>query len=133
MPAYVYKAKMLTGNVTRGFIDAPDEKSARDQVRKQKLTLLEIQEKGTSILDTLAKINPLKPSVNAKELVLFSRQLSTLVSAGVPLVQGLTILEEQVESKLFKSIVKVVREDIEAGLSISDALRKHPQAFEELY
>src|SRR5258706_8865453 len=133
MTAFAYKAKMLTGSVTEGTIDAPDQKTAIDQLRKQKLTLLEINVATKSIMDVLAAINPLKPSFKPKELVLFSRQLSTLVSAGVPLVQGLTILEEQVETKVFKAVVHAVREDIEAGLSITDALRKHPDVFEELY
>ncbi len=133
MPAFAYRAKMLTGSKTEGVIDAADQRSAIDQLRKQKLTVLEINVAGKSLADTFAAINPFKPTVKPKELVLFSRQLSTLVSAGIPLVQGLTILEEQVETKVFKNIVHHVREDIEAGLSITDALRKHTAAFDDLY
>lgn len=133
MPAFAYKAKMLTGAVTEGLIEAADQKAAVEQLRGQKLMPLEVIESSPPIMDRLAKFLPFKPSVGAKELVLFSRQLSTLVSAGVPLVQGLTILEDQVETKLFKGIVHAIREDIEAGQSITDALRKHPNAFEELY
>lgn len=124
---------MLTGSVTEGKIEAIDEKTAIDQLRKQKLYPLQVTPASPSFSDLIAKVNFLKPSVQPKELVLFSRQLSTLVSAGVPLVQGLTILEDQVESKVFKTIVHAIREDIESGLSITDALRKHPQPFEELY
>ncbi len=133
MPAFAYKAKMLTGGLTEGTIEAADQKAAVDQLRGQKLVPLEIVESAPPFFEKLAVFLPFKPSVKAKELVLFSRQLSTLVSAGVPLVQGLTILEEQVESKLFKSIVHAIKDDIEAGQSITDALRKHPNAFEELY
>jgi len=133
MPAFAYKAKMLTGGMTEGLIEAADQKAAVDQLRGQKLMPLEVLESSPPIMERIAKFLPFKPTVKAKELVLFSRQLSTLVSAGVPLVQGLTILEEQVETKLFKGIVHDIREDIEAGQSITDALRKHPSAFEELY
>ncbi len=133
MPEFAYKAKMLTGGLTEGLIEATDLKAAIDQLRGQKLMPLEILESAPPLLDRIAKFLPFKPNVKPKELVLFSRQLSTLVSAGVPLVQGLTILEDQVESKLFKGIVHAIREDIEAGQSITDALRKHPNAFEELY
>jgi type IV pilus assembly protein PilC len=133
MPAFVYKARMLTGGLTEGTLEANDQRAAVDQLRGQKLVPLEISEAPPSILSRLAALSPFKPKVGPKELVLFSRQLSTLVSAGVPLVQGLTILEEQVESKLFKGIVHTIKEDIEAGQSITDALRKHPNAFEELY
>jgi len=66
-------------------------------------------------------------------VVIFSRQLSTLVSAGVPIVQGLTILEQQAENPAFKTVVGALRTDIEAGLSIADAMKKHPTAFTELY
>lgn len=133
MPAFAYKARMLSGSTTEGTIEAADQRTAMDELRKQKLIPIEVTETSKAIGEILASINPFKPTVKSKELVLFSRQLSTLVSAGVPLVQGLSILEEQVESKLFKSIVHQIREDIEAGQSITDALRKHPAAFEELY
>ena len=65
--------------------------------------------------------------------MLFSRQLSTLVGAGVPIVQSLAILETQAENPAFKEVLNAVRGDIESGLSISDALQKHPDAFPELY
>ena len=133
MPAFAYKARMLTGGVTEGRLEAADQRAAVEELRKQKLMPLEVTEAGQSLVDRLAALSPFKPTVKAKELVLFSRQLSTLVSAGVPLVQGLNILEEQVETKYFKSVVHTVKEDIEAGQSITDALRKHPGAFEELY
>jgi len=74
-----------------------------------------------------------KPKVTPGDIVIFSRQLSTLVSAGVPIVQGLSILEAQAENPAFKTVVASLRSDIEAGLSIADAMRKHPQAFSELY
>jgi len=133
MPAFAYRARMLTGGLTEGTIDANDQRSAMDQLRSQKLVPLEVTEATTPIMERLMALSPFKPKVSSRELVLFSRQLSTLVSAGVPLVQGLTILEEQVESKLFKTIVHAIKEDIEAGQSITDALKKHPNAFEELY
>jgi len=133
MPAFAYRARMLTGGMTEGTVEAADQRSAIDQLRGQKLVPLEVTEESIPLMDRLKALSPFKPKVAAKELVLFSRQLSTLVSAGVPLVQGLTILEDQVETKLFKSIVHTIKEDIEAGQSITDALKKHPNAFEELY
>lgn len=133
MPAFAYKARMLTGGMTEGTIEAADQKAAVEQLRGQKLIPIELIQAAPPIMEKLMAMMPFKPSVSTKELVLFSRQLSTLVSAGVPLVQGLTILEEQVESKLFKSVVHTIKDDIESGQSITDALRKHPNAFEELY
>jgi len=71
--------------------------------------------------------------VASKDLVIFSRQLATLVSAGVPIVQGLNILCEQIQSPVFKQIISAIRTDIESGIAIADAMKKHPKAFSELY
>src|SRR5436190_212400 len=115
MPAFVYKARMLTGGLTEGTLQADDQRAAVDQLRGQKLVPLEINEAPPDLMARLNALMPFRGGVSAKDLVLFSRQLSTLVSAGVPLVQGLTILEEQVESKIFKGIVHTIKDDIEAG------------------
>ncbi|MHB9155998.1 MAG: type II secretion system F family protein [Endomicrobiales bacterium] len=135
MPQFNYKARSSTsGNITAAVIEAPDQRSAMDRLRGQKLIVMEIREQKANVLvDLLKKINPLKPRVTSKELVLFSRQFSTLVTAGVPIVQGLTILKDQAETPLFKNIIYGIREDIEQGISITDAMRKHPAAFSELY
>src|SRR6478609_5851183 len=106
MASFAYKARMLSGGITEGKLEAADQKAAVEQIRGQKMMPLEVLEATPSILDRLKVLFPNKGSVKSKELVLFSRQLSTLVSAGVPLVQGLTILEEQVETKVFKEILK---------------------------
>lgn len=113
-----------------GEIDAADQRAASDRLRVMKLALLAIEEQKEEPL--LTRLNPFRAQVKNKEVVIFSRQLSTLVSAGVPLVQGLSILEAQA-SKLFQPVVAAIKADIEAGLSIADAMKKHPQVFSTLY
>ncbi|MBI4679304.1 MAG: type II secretion system F family protein [Elusimicrobia bacterium] len=130
MPVFAYKAKGADGSVTEGSVDAPAQSAAESKLRAQRLTVIEIKEKGG--FDPMALLKG-KPKVTTKDLVLFSRQLSTLVSAGVPIVQGLGILEAQCENPTFKEILANVKADIEGGLSISDTLKKYPQAFPELY
>ncbi|MBI5625472.1 MAG: type II secretion system F family protein [Elusimicrobia bacterium] len=130
MPTFTYKAKGSDGNVTEGKVEAPAQREAEARLRSQHLTVIEIREGGG--FDIMAILKP-KPPVGTKDLVLFSRQLSTLVSAGVPIVQGLGILEAQCENPTFKDILANVKADIEGGLSISDTLKKYPQAFPELY
>jgi type IV pilus assembly protein PilC len=135
MPVFNYKAKTSAGLVMQGNIDADEQRGAVEKLRSQKLVVLEIAEKHDSPLDkikALIKANQ-KGHVTSKDLVLFSRQLSTLVSAGVPIVQSLGILETQAENPAFKEVLGAVKSDIEAGLSISDALKKHPDAFPEIY
>jgi type IV pilus assembly protein PilC len=123
---FAYKAKDSAGKTVEGLVDAPDQKAAIARVRERKLNVIEIN-------PAKAKKPFFKPKVENKDVVIFSRQLSTLVSAGVPIVQGLNILEEQAENPAFRTVVAALRVDIEAGLSIADAMKKHPQAFTELY
>ncbi len=133
MPVFAYKAKGPDGSVTEGQVEAGEQKAAVERLRSQRFVILEISEKTTGPLDIIKGLLKSKGHVTSKDLVLFSRQLSTLVSAGVPIVQGLSILESQAENPAFKEVLGAVRGDIEGGLSISDALKKHPDAFPELY
>ena len=122
---FAYKAKEANGKIREGTVEAADQKAAMARLREQKLSVTEIKPGAAKKLK--------KGHVDNKDVVIFSRQLSTLVSAGVPIVQGLNILEAQAESPAFKYVVGALRTDIEAGLSIADAMGKHPQAFTELY
>jgi type IV pilus assembly protein PilC len=134
MPQFSYKARSAGGTVMTALIEAGDKRMAMDKLRSQKLIVMDINEVTVNpVIAVLKRINPFKPAVTSKDLVLFSRQFSTLVTAGVPIVQGLGILIDQVESPFFKGIITNIREDIEQGISITDALKKHPQAFSELY
>jgi type IV pilus assembly protein PilC len=84
----------------------------------------------------LAKKRALKgksKKVKLDDLVIFSRQLATMIDAGIPLVHALGILSEQIENKNFKAVIVTVRQDIEAGMNFSDALSKHPVIFSELF
>jgi type IV pilus assembly protein PilC len=136
MPSYAYKAKTAAGLVMEGLIDADEQRAAVEKLRGQKMVVLEIAEKQVPPLDKFKALigwKKGKPSIPSKDLSLFSRQLSTLVGAGVPIVQSLGILESQAENPAFKEVLGAVKTDIEAGLSISDALKKHPNAFPDLY
>ncbi len=136
MPLYTYKAKTAAGLVMEGSIDADEQRAAVEKLRGQKMVVLEISEKAVPPLDQFKAMigwKKGKKDIPSKDLSLFSRQLSTLVGAGVPIVQSLGILESQAENPDFKEVLGAVKSDIEAGLSISDALKKHPNAFPDLY
>ena len=134
MPNFSYKVRNAGGSELVGTLEAPDQRVAIDRLRAQKLIVLEInEEQANPFLSFIKKANPFKASVGSKELVVFSRQLATLVSAGVPIVQGLGILVEQADSAVFKNVIQTIRSDIEQGISITEAMKKHPIAFSELY
>ena len=132
MAQFKYIARNTAGRTIEGVIEAPAQKSASDKLRSQRFTVTSLSEIKTGE-DILARINPFKPGVKSKDLVIFSRQLATLVSAGVPIVQGLNILTDQIQSVVFKQIITAIRTDIESGIGIADSMKKHPKAFSELY
>lgn len=131
MPKFVYKGKSSAGATADGFIMAPDMNAAKALLRTQKINFTDVIEKGDNPMDKLKAA--FAPGITSKDLVLFSRQLSTLVGAGVPLVQGLTILGDQIDNPTFKKVVVGLRMDIEAGMGIADTMKKYPKAFDNLY
>jgi type IV pilus assembly protein PilC len=134
MPQFKYTARNTQGKTIEGTIEAPLQRAAVDKLRSQRFTVVAVNEvKPSSGGSFLKKLNPFGGKVKNKDLVIFSRQLATLVSAGVPIVQGLNILLEQIQNPTFKQIVNAVRADIEGGVAIADALKKQPEAFSELY
>ncbi|MCS7185179.1 MAG: type II secretion system F family protein [bacterium] len=134
MPKYIYKARTPAGKVISDVIESSSQREVVDKLRSLKYIVIEVKEfKESSLKLILSKIWPFKGKVKSADLTIFSRQLATLVSSGVPLVQGLSILEDQFESPVFRNIIKAIKTDIESGVSISDAMKKHPKAFSELY
>jgi type IV pilus assembly protein PilC len=134
MPKYIFKAKTSTGMIVSDIVEATSQAEVIEKLRNLKYFVIEVKEQKESFLKTiLSNIPFLKKKVKSAELTIFSRQLATLVSSGVQLVQGLYILEEQFESPTFRKIIRSVRLDIEAGVSISEAMSKYPDVFSELY
>ena len=129
MPTFAYKARAANGTIVSGVIDAPEEKAAFERLKAQKLNPLEVGRKKVGGLLGFLKSS----KIPTKEIAIFSRQLATLNGSGVPIVQGLSILESQMQSKAFREVIGAVRADIESGLSISEGLKKHPNAFSKLY
>jgi type IV pilus assembly protein PilC len=122
---FYYKVKDLKGNVLEGEIEAKDQFEAINKLKLQKYTIISVNQSKRKKIKT--------GKVSLKELTIFSRQLSTLVSSSVPIVQSLSILESQIENKNFARVISLIRKDIESGLSISDAMAKYPDVFSELY
>ncbi len=128
MEKYQYIAKDKGGNTVTGNLDAASEVEVTDALHKKELIIVSImpaKKKGARHRET--------GGVKLDDLVIFSRQLATMIDAGIPLVQSLGILGEQIENKSLKSVVAVVRQDIEAGMNFCDALAKHPRVFSELF
>ncbi|MBW2351931.1 MAG: type II secretion system F family protein [Deltaproteobacteria bacterium] len=130
MPIYKWVAETKRGKVIKGELEAVDEKSAELQLKRRNLKMKKIKQKPK---DMFENVSFMQPKVTKKDIVIFTRQFSTMIDAGLPLVQGLTILADQTENKTFKRILREVVKDVEGGSSLAEALKKHPQVFDSLF
>ncbi len=125
-----YKAKNLQGEIQSGVVLALDQKKAEGLLGENGLTIISLEAEAPDIFE---KFNPFGHTVNNKELVLFSRQLATLISARVPIIQSLRILQEQITGKYLLSIIVDIIASVENGDGLSNAMAKHPDVFGNVY
>jgi type IV pilus assembly protein PilC len=116
-----------SGEVRRGVVEAADEAAVQNRLRADQLTPRKIKKQSAGIQISIG--SPVTP----KELQIFTRQLATMIDAGLPLVQCIDILANQCENQIFQTKLFQVKSAVEQGSSFSDALRKHPKIFDELY
>src|SRR5690349_8341236 len=129
MPAFTYTARALNGDLKTATIEAPNRDEVVAQLRKQRLNVVKIDEAKQA-----ANATKKKPGkITMRDIVIFTRQFSTMINSGLPLVQALDILAKQSENKSLQTVTKAVVFDVESGNTVADALGKHPKAFNELY
>ena len=129
MSTFVFKAIDLTGAKARGEVEAESKQAVSDQLKQRGLIVLDIADKHSSRQIELAFMK----TVKANDLAIFSRQLATMISSGMSILRALYVLEEQTESKFLKETIVAVRKDVEAGLSLSDSMARHPKVFNPLF
>ena len=130
MPTYIYAGRTRKGRVTKGQLDAADERIARIQLKRRNIDVTKLKQKPKDLFES---VSFLQPKVTSKDVVVFTRQFSTMIDAGLPLVQGLNMLTEQSQNRTFKRILSQVTRDVEGGSTLADALGKHPKVFDSLY
>ena len=128
MPNYAWKGRNRAGLIKEGVLAADSKEVALASLRRQNIVVTGIRERGKEI--SLTKVGRKVPP---KTLAVFTRQFSVMIDAGLPLVQCLEILANQQEHKNFQKILLQVRQDVEAGSTLADAMRRHPKAFDALY
>jgi len=129
MNSYKYSAKDKKGQTVSGIIQAASEAEVADLLHKREMVVFSVEFAKASE----AKAKSKDKKIKLDDLVVFSRQLATMIDAGIPLVNSLGILAEQIENDNLRKIVGVVRQDIEGGTSFCDALAKHPVIFSDLF
>ena len=130
MPVYEWQGKTVRGEVRNGKLKADSEIALRTTLRKEGIILLKATAKSGA--EKKERVNTRK-KIKTLSLVLFTRQLTTMITSGLPLVQSLSILGNQIEDKNLRAIVKEIKEKIEGGSRFADALRDYPNCFDELY
>lgn len=133
MARFAYKALTKEGKTVSGTHEAISREDLVAAITKQgakpiSIKLLTGNETKSSFMESI-----FKPKVKLRELMIFTRQLSTMVSAGVPLPRALSTLQEQAESKYFKTVIASITKDVESGLSLGDAFGKFPNVYSEVY
>ncbi len=130
MPTFVFKGRNRLNELIAGERDAATQDELRALLRREQIVLTQATEKGREI--SIPKIGRRK-KVKAKELAVFTRQFSVMIDAGLPLVQCLDILGEQQQNPFFKDVLRQVRQNVEEGSTLFQALEKHPKVFDSLY
>lgn len=130
MPVFLWEGQTRKGEKKKGEIEAANEAALRGILRRQGLTSITVKQKPKNLSEYLPF---LKQKVKEKEVVIFARIFATMINAGLPLIQCLDLLAQQEQNKTFAQIITAIKEDIEGGSTLSDALRKYPNIFDNLF
>jgi len=130
MPVFLWEGTTRKDEVKKGEMEAADEAALRALLRKQGFKSIEVKAKPKDLMEYLPF---LAGSVKEKEVVVFCRIFSTMINAGLPLIQCLDLLAQQEQNKTFSKIIRSIKEDIEGGTSLTDALKKYPKVFDDLF
>jgi type IV pilus assembly protein PilC len=126
MPAFTYTARTATGELKSATMEAATKEDVVAQLRRLRMNVVKVEEKSKGAVKT-------KGSISMRDIVIFTRQFSTMINSGLPLVQALDILSKQSENPVLQAVTRQVVFDVESGHTVADALAKHPNAFTELY
>ncbi|MGZ6143612.1 MAG: type II secretion system F family protein [Myxococcales bacterium] len=129
MPVWVWEGKTKTGETKRGEVEAPDEAAVQQRLRAMALANVKIKKKPMQLNFKLPGVG----GIGNKDIVIFTRQFATMIDAGLPLVQCLDILGTQLDNLAFRDVLMKVKNKVESGSTLADALGDHPKVFDTLY
>jgi type IV pilus assembly protein PilC len=126
MPTFMYTARDAKGDLKTSTIEAANREDVVQQLRRLRMNVVKVEEQSKAKQKTGG-------SVSMRDIVIFTRQFSTMINSGLPLVQALDILSKQSENKALQAVTRQIVFDVESGHTVADALAKHPKAFSDLY
>ncbi|MBR9985935.1 MAG: type II secretion system F family protein [Desulfosarcina sp.] len=130
MPIYLWEGKNRNNIVQKGEMEASSEDVIRSNLNRLRITPTKIKKKPKDLFENVAF---LQPNVTQKDVILFCRQFSTMIDAGLPIIQCMDILHSQQENATFKKMLKNIKEQVESGSTLADALKKYPKQFDDLF
>ena len=130
MPVYQWVGKNRQDQVQKGELDAVSEEAVKAQLIRQRITPTKIKKKPKDLFEN---VTFLQPVVKEKDIILFARQFSTMIDAGLPIIQCLEILYSQQANATFKKMLKEIKESVEGGATLAEALKKFPKQFDDLF
>jgi len=130
MPVFVWEAQTRKGEIKKGEMEAASDAALRGVLRRQGFKSIQIKTKPKDLSEYLPF---LKQGVKEKDVVIFARIFATMINAGLPLIQCLDLLAQQEQNKTFAKIIRTIKDDIEGGSTLSDALKKYPKVFDDLF
>jgi type IV pilus assembly protein PilC len=130
MPVFLWQGKNARGDKKKGEIEAASEEMVRANLKRMKIEPTKIKKKPKDLFEN---VSFLQPKVKETDIILFARQFSTMIDAGLPIIQCLDILYSQQENATFKKILKSIKESVEGGATLAESLKKFPKHFDELF
>ena len=130
MPIYVWEGKNRNNIVQKGEMEASGEELVRSNLNRLRITPTKIKKKPKDLFENVAF---LQPNVTQRDVILFCRQFSTMIDAGLPIIQCMDILHAQQENATFKKMLKNIKEQVESGATLADSLKKYPKQFDDLF
>jgi type IV pilus assembly protein PilC len=130
MPVYLWTGKNRKGETQKGEMEAANENAVRNHLTRLKITPVRIKKKPKDLLEN---VSFLQPGVKQNDVILFCRQFSTMIDAGLPIIQCLDILHSQQENPTFKKMLKSIKDNVESGSTLAEALKAYPRQFDDLF
>ncbi len=130
MPVFIWTGKNRKGEMQKGEMEASSEDAVRNNLSRMRIAPTRIKKKPKDLLEN---VSLLQQGVKQKDIILFCRQFSTMIDAGLPIIQCLDILHSQQQNKTFKKMLKDVKENVESGSTLAEALKKYPKHFDDLF
>jgi type IV pilus assembly protein PilC len=130
MPVYLWEGKNRNNQIQKGELEAPNEEAVRAHLNRVRIIPGKIKKKPKDLFENVAF---LQPKVKEKDVIIFARQFSTMIDAGLPIIQCLDILQSQQENATFKKMIKEIKDAVEGGTTLADSLKRYPKHFDSLF